>query len=334
MSRASTWRDEAAGALLAKHARRLPTTGRALVMGDPRDEAARALEAAGLSVDRWWRRAYGGRPASAWPPAGPFDLVALRLPKAKDELEMAVHGAAASLGPGSTLAVYGAKDEGIGSANRRISPLLGPVQTLATGGHCRVLTARRPAVLEGLRGHLSDWRHEVEGWVSYPGLFAHGRVDRGTALLLDHLPDPVEGDRILDFGCGSGVLTAGCIARARDRGAAVSVHGLDVDAVALVALTENVPEVEPVLADGLTGLPDSAFTLIVSNPPYHAGKAESVEALRSFLEEAPRVLASGGRIALVTQRRLPVGRLLERHWERPRSVADVAPFRVWTADRS
>ncbi|WP_421021397.1 methyltransferase, partial [Klebsiella pneumoniae] len=41
--------------------------------------------------------------------------------------------------------------------------------------------------------------------VSLPGVFSHGRLDRGTALLLKHL-DNLPSGHMLDFGCGAGVL--------------------------------------------------------------------------------------------------------------------------------
>jgi 16S rRNA (guanine1207-N2)-methyltransferase len=43
--------------------------------------------------------------------------------------------------------------------------------------------------------------------VSLPGVFSHGRLDRGTELLLEHL-DKLPSGHLLDFGCGAGVLGA------------------------------------------------------------------------------------------------------------------------------
>ncbi|MCL2850521.1 MAG: methyltransferase, partial [Micrococcales bacterium] len=37
------------------------------------------------------------------------------------------------------------------------------------------------------------------------GVFSGGRVDPGTRVLLDHVPDPPPGD-LLDLGCGWGPL--------------------------------------------------------------------------------------------------------------------------------
>lgn len=329
------WRDEAAGRLVAKHLDRLAPSGRALVVEDGRDDVADALAASGVTVDRWWRRALGGQRATPWPPSGPYDLVAVRLPKAKDELEMAVHAAAGVLQPGGALVIYGAKDEGIGSAARRIEPLFGPVQTLATGSHCRVLAATRPESTPGLRDRLADWRVEVAlevpdlptPWVSYPGVFAHGRLDAGTRMLLEALPPIAGGARVLDFGCGSGVIGAVIAARTPD----AHVDFLDVDAVALAAVTENLPGARTILADGLDEMDDREYDFIVSNPPYHAGKAETTRTVEAFLADAPRVLASGGGLVMVVQRRLPLEEPLRASFKTVRILDEDATYRVWEA---
>jgi 16S rRNA (guanine1207-N2)-methyltransferase len=327
------WRDAEAGQLVVRHLSRLDPSGTALVMEDGRDEVANGLAARGLTVERWWRRCLGGCAASAWPTAGPFDLTALRLPKAKDELEMAVHAAAAGLEAGGTLLVYGAKDEGIKSAGRRIEPLFGAVRTLATGGHCRVLTATRPSETPGLRGRLDEWRVEVAldlvelsgSWVSYPGVFAHGRLDAGTRMLLGAMPPLAPGARVLDFGCGSGILGAVLAARTSD----ARVDFLDVDAVALAAVAENVPGARTVLADGIADVGNEAYDAIISNPPYHEGKAETTRTVEAFVADAPRVLAPGGRLVLVVQRRLTLEAELRATFRTVRILDEDALYRIW-----
>src|SRR5207253_2255297 len=178
------------------------------------------------------RRLVGGGKAEPWPPAGPFDVALLRLPKAKDEQEMAVHACLGVLASDGRVIVYGGNEEGIRSAAGMLERLRGGVETLATRGHGRVLAAHRPADPSQLRAPLPAWRTTTtleiadsrRDWVSYPGIFATNRIDEGTALLIDALPALRAGARVLDYACGSGVIGAGAAHRRRAGALAARRH--------------------------------------------------------------------------------------------------------------
>ena len=334
--RGASWRDEAAAGLMAKTLSGLDVEGDLLVMLEGREEVTGAVLASGGRPHSWHRLALRGRVASPWPSGGPYAAATLRLPKAKEELEMSVHAAAASLHVGARLWVYGANDEGAGSAEGRVRQVLGAATTIATGGRCRVLEATRPEEVPGLLGTLEAWQrstpldvaHLPTTWISYPGVFAHGRVDEGTRALMDTIPSLAAGARVLDFACGSGLLGAWVTAREPT----VSVDFLDVDAVALEAVEANVPGANRILSDGLRELGDQRYDLIVSNPPYHEGKGETERVLEELASGAPAHLTEGGMLLLVTQRRLPVQRHLEAVFGTVGAILDEGPYRVWRAD--
>jgi 16S rRNA (guanine1207-N2)-methyltransferase len=249
-----------------------------------------------------------------------------------------VQGAAAALAPNALLLVYGAKDEGAGSAAPLLEEVFDDVRTFATGGHCRVLIATTPRTGQPRRASLDSWRRESlldfpggsATWVSYPGVFAGGRLDSGTAMLLRNLPALRHGTRVLDFGCGSGVIGAAAGAS----GGNLRVDCLDVDAVALEAARENVPHARLILADGLSGIGDVRYHAILSNPPYHRGKAETLDAVDALIAGAGRVLVPGGHLVFVVQRRLPVEPLLEAAFPHVRALDGDGTFGVWDASTS
>jgi 16S rRNA (guanine1207-N2)-methyltransferase len=327
------WRDEAAAALLVRHLPGLGLKGPVLVMGELRSEVLESLSAMGFEVAEWHRRAFGVRRATPWPPEGPFGAVVLRMPRAKEELEMGLHGAAGALVSGGTCLVYGAKDEGIASAPKRLERLFGGVVTVGVGGHCRVLKALRRDDLPGHRGTLDAWRQvgrldyggAGRDWVSYPGVFAHGHLDPGTRLLLDALPALPAGGRVLDYGCGSGVV--GSVLA--DRYPQVRLDLLDVDAVALEAARENVPGARLLQGDGLPPGDGDAFDAIVSNPPFHRGKAEEPEMITRLVQEAPAILGPRGVLVLVAQRRIRLEEAFGRAFRRVQVTAEGGGFRVW-----
>jgi 16S rRNA (guanine1207-N2)-methyltransferase len=291
------------------------------------------LAARGIDPAVWNRRLADNLPARPWPMPGPFDLALLRLPKARDEQEMAAHACLSVLDRAGALVVYGGNDEGIRPAAGMLERLCGRVETLATRGHGRVLMATRPDDLSTVRGALAEWRTvlplaiggSTRAWASYPGVFAAGRVDEGTALLIDALPAFKSGARLLDYGCGAGVVAA---AVARHGGMALDL--IDSDSVALEAARENVPGARLVLGLSLRDA-GGRYDAILSNPPLHRGAVEDHGPLQRLIIDAPTHLATGGILMIVVQRRLPLDRLLARHLADVAIAAENTRYRVWHA---
>ncbi|HYG85196.1 MAG TPA: methyltransferase [Azospirillum sp.] len=294
-----------------------------LVCGD----ADGAVEQA-VGGTAWHRYAYGGHDAQPWPPAGPFDGAILRQPRGWAAFAMTLHGIAARLPPGAPLWIYGGNDEGITSAPKRLEGLFADPETLTVKRRARVLEMRRtdaPA-----RGDPEAWRETVAiaaaMFVSYPGLFAHGRLDPGTALLLDVLPKVAAGASVLDFGCGAGVIAHMVRSRAPD----AQLTLLDVDSLALHAARQNVPDATLVLSDGWSALEAKRrFDLIVSNPPLHRGKEEDFGALDALVRGAKDRLKPRGALVAVVQRTAGVGKLFAATLRNTEMLAETPQYQVW-----
>jgi 16S rRNA (guanine1207-N2)-methyltransferase len=291
----------------------------------------------GLAISLWNRRLVGSTGAQPWPPAGPFDIALLRLPKAKDEQQMSAHACLSVLAPAGRLIVYGGNDEGIRSAGDPLESLCGEIETLATRGHGRVLMVRRPVDSVALRASLAAWRSIVplaiaggtRDWTGYPGVFATGRIDEGTALLLSALPPLRPDERVLDYGCGSGVI--GAAALAAQPGIALDL--LDEDAVALEAARDNVAGARLVLGSSLADSGSTDYAAILSNPPLHKGIVEDHGLPEQLIADAPAHLRPGGTLALVVQRRIPLEKLLAKQFADIAVPAESSRYRVWRARR-
>ena len=295
-----------------------------------------AVRARGAACTIWNRRLVPGMAGAApWPPPGSFDAALVRLPKARDEQAMTVHAGLSVLRPGGRLVLYGGNDEGIRSAAGLLQGIAADVATLVVRGHGRVLSARRGEAAGALRASLAAWRTssriELAGapcdWVSYPGCFAAGRLDEGTRLLLAALPALSPGARVLDYACGTGVVAAAALRR----GPGLAVDALDNDAVALAAARENVPAASLILGTRLADAPSHDYAAILCNPPLHQGIAEDRTLVERLIAEAPSHLAPQGCLQLVVQRRVPLDRLLGRHFAKAEVVAESGRYRVWRA---
>lgn len=131
-----------------------------------------------------------------------------------------------------------------------------------------------------------------------PSLFSPGGLDAGTRALLNAV-EAVPGGKVLDLGCGCGVLGI-CLAKKLGEGA---VTMCDIDPVAVRVARENaekngVPGVRVILSNGFESIPDAEYTHILSNPPYHS----DFSVAKHFIEKGFNRLALGGTLALVVKR--------------------------------
>ncbi len=276
----------------------------------------------------WRRHAYRGCDAQPWAPEGRFEAAILRQPRGWAAFAMTLHAIAARLAPGAPLWVYGGNDEGITSAPKRLEGLFADPQTVAIKHRTRLLSMRRTEA--PARGGLEEWRETAAiadtQFVSYPGLFAHGRLDPGTALLLDALPKIDAGASVLDFGCGAGVIAHTVRRRAPDARLTV----LDVDSLALHAARQNVPDAAFVLSDGWAALEAvRRFDLILSNPPLHRGKEEDFGALEALIRGARDRLKPRGRLLAVVQRTAGVGALFAAALRNTAMLVETPQYQVW-----
>ena len=138
-------------------------------------------------------------------------------------------------------------------------------------------------------------------------------------------------ESVLDFGAGTGILAA----LERMRGASVTC--LDVDAIALRAAGTNVPDAMLILGDGLgPAVPGNGaprYERIVTNPPIHLGKAESLDAVGQLVTLAPEVVRKRGSLWMVIQRRFAVGPMLRECFRQVDVRTEDDVFRVWEARR-
>jgi len=328
-----------AGVMVQHLAALRPLSGGVLAVDDETGAVEAELARSGAQVSAWRRRAVGDRPAHPWPPDGPYDAATLRLPKGRESLRMVLHAAVSRIRQRGSLWLYGSNDEGVRSAGTLLESLLSEVRSVETRGHCRIWRGIRGAEPQDLRSDLSDWESrftlELPGGavevLSYPGLFAHGRLDDGTGLLIGSLPRKPPGTRVLDYGCGAGVIALAL----RQSFPEAELELVDSDALAVEASRRNLPGARVHLGDAWSALPGSArFDLIVSNPPLHRGKEEDFELIRKLIDGAAQRLRRRGQLLVVAQRRLALGRWLGERFVAVRVESESRGYRLWWASRT
>jgi 16S rRNA (guanine1207-N2)-methyltransferase len=265
-----------------------------------------------------------------------FDSAVLFLPKSR-ELAAYLLNALASRLAGRSLYLVGEKRGGIEGAAKQLQAF-GKPRKLDSARHCQlwqvtVDNAPEAKPLQSLAERfeltLADGPLHV---ISLPGVFSHGRLDKGSALLLEHL-DALPNGHVLDFGCGAGVL--GATVKRRYPQSRVTL--LDVDAFAVAAsrltLAANGLEGEVISGDGIDAAPTD-LDLILSNPPFHTGVHTNYQASENLLKKSGQHLRKGGELRLVANSFLRYQPLIEAALGNCEVRADAHGFRIYRATRT
>jgi 16S rRNA (guanine1207-N2)-methyltransferase len=241
-------------------------------------------------------------------------LVLLLPPRQRDEARARFAQAVQLAGDGGFVVACQPNNEGARSGEADLARLAGTVQDLSRH-KCRVYWSR----IDGARVDqvLVDGWHALDAtrpigdgrWLSRPGLFAWDRVDAASALLVEHLPAGLRG-RVADLGAGYGYLAGEIVRRCPD-----------VEAVDLYEAEQRAEE--PARANLVNASRDAGrdvevafhwhdvtrgllarYDAIVSNPPFHQGRADQPELGRAFIEAAATALQADGVFWLVANRHL------------------------------
>lgn len=131
------------------------------------------------------------------------------------------------------------------------------------------------------------------------GVFSHGHLDTGTAVLLREAPVPPSTGDLLDLGCGAGAIAL--TLALRSPGATVWAVDVNVRARELTALNAARRGVGNVRVSAPDEVPaDVVFAAIWSNPPIRIGKAALHELLLRWFGR----LTPDGSACIVVQKHL------------------------------
>ena len=274
-------------------------------------------------------------------PENSFDCAVIDLPKGRSNARRWLSAAQHAIKPGGQCYLAGANNLGIQSIIRDGEALFGNLALLGYKKGNRIVRLEKLAFPPASPKWIDDpgiapgtWikftasiNNQVYTLSSLPGVFSHDHLDEGSRLLIEHFPD-MQNQKVLDLGCGCGII--GLIAA---RQGAEHVDLVDVNLSAIASARKNVNEYHISRARVFPGdlfdwVKDEKYTLIVSNPPFHTGRAVDTLAAETFIKQTPGQLIVDGCLLIVANKFIRYDRLMKQSFGRVDIIAETSKYHL------
>ncbi|MGB2172554.1 MAG: methyltransferase [Porticoccaceae bacterium] len=274
---------------------------------------------------------------SALKPAS-FDGVLYRVSKERAASHHVINQAATLLKPNATLLLAGEKNDGLKSYVKQASKLFSTSVNAEKHGKAYIASIQLNAT-ESVA--LNDKNYSQLRPVqlnenlcldSKPGIFGWDKIDRGSAFLIDHLPQFLSTYKtapksLLDLGCGYGYLAISASQYGFDR-----VLATDNNAAALLAVEENFKRIKNiecnVLATDAGDKITERFDTILCNPPFHSGFSVDDQLAIKFLSQTKLLLRRSGQALFVVNTFIPLEHKAKPYFEQIDVIANNGSFKL------
>lgn len=275
-----------------------------------------------------------------------IDVLLVRVPKSLALLEDQLYRLAPHVHAGTVVVGAGMVKEIHTSTLRLFERILGPTKTSLAEKKARLIFctpgapgASRPTAADPWPVTYTVDENGGSGAgltvVNHAGIFCADRLDVGTRFFLQNIPTNTDGARVVDLGCGNGVV--GTAVAVADPNAEVVFTDESYQAIASARATyeANVrgggDRAEFLVGDGIAMLPAGSVDLVLSNPPFHSHQATTdATALRMFAQTR-KALRPGGELWVVANRHMGYHTHLKRLFGNSEVVASDPKFVVLRA---
>ncbi|EIZ8957812.1 16S rRNA (guanine(1207)-N(2))-methyltransferase RsmC [Cronobacter sakazakii] len=250
-------------------------------------------------------------------------------PKNKPEAQFQLMNLLSLLPVGTDIFVVGENRSGVRSAEAMLEAYC-PLNKVDSARRCGLYHGRLEKQPEfNADGWWGEYQVDDLTIKTLPGVFSRDGLDVGSDLLLSTLSPHTKG-KVLDVGCGAGVLAAVLASHSPK----VRLTLCDVSAPAVEAsratLAANGFEGEVVASNVFSEI-KGRFDMIISNPPFHDGMETSFEAAQTLIRSAVRHLNIGGELRIVANAFLPYPNVLDETFGNHEVLAQTGRFKVYRA---
>jgi len=243
-------------------------------------------------------------------PQQSFDLVLIKIPKSHALLEYQLDHIQ-KLAADSTKVISAGMAKQIHTSTLKLfEKYLGETSTSLAKKKARLIFTKINPLLEShsstypVTYQLDNSDYKI---INHANVFSRDKLDIGTRFFLQHLPQSIKYQNIIDLACGNGVVGLMALKKNPD------AHVLFVDEsyMAVASAKETVLsnyinsyQVEFIVGDALTDIEVNSADLILNNPPFHQNNAVGDTVAWEMFKQSKHVLKNDGELWVIGNRHL------------------------------
>lgn len=272
-------------------------------------------------------------------PKAQADWIIIKVPKTLALLEDQLYRLRGTIHAGTRIVAAAMAKEIHNSTLALFEKVLGKTTTSLARKKARLIFCQpQPDQWQGQSAYPSEYTLPETGWTlrNHANVFSRAKLDIGTRFFMDHIDQLPRADRIVDLGCGNGLL--GILAGQQQPGSDVCF--VDESHMALASARDNAERILGTdntlrfqLDNGLATSPEKSADLVLNNPPFHQKQVIGDHIAWQMFQDARRVLTAGGELWVIGNRHLQYHIKLKRLFGNCRTVAANKKFVLLAATK-
>ncbi len=272
-------------------------------------------------------------------PIGSFDQVLIKIPKSLALLEDQLHRIRPHIDQNTRVWAAGMVKRIHTSTLKLFERILGPTKTSLARKKSRLIFCT-PDLLLNSQTPPPPVEYQLDAsdcsLNNHANVFSRERLDNGTRFFLEQLTSRPDIRKIVDLGCGNGVV--GLIASQHNPEAELTF--VDESFMAVASAKTNFQNWfgdkhtgKFHVSDCLSGLAENEFDWVLNNPPFHHQNTKGDAIAWQMFNESNNALKQGGELWVVGNRHLPYHDKLKRIFGNAAVVASNKKFVIVKATK-
>jgi len=273
-----------------------------------------------------------------------FDRVIIRIPKHNSLLGFQLKSLLPHINQKTTIIASGMTKEIHKSNLNLFESIIGETKTSLAKKKARLIFSQyslnnqksphNQTIPESLQTNSAQYKLQQHGLtvIGLPGVFSRDSLDIGSRVLLQYMPITQPNQKLIDLGCGSGVL--GTFAAKQNPEIEVTFTDeswLAVESAKRTFKANIDSTVDFFVTDVLEGLPNNSYDHILCNPPFHQQNVQTLSIANKMFKESAKKLKPSGELRVVANRHLKYRGYLNKYFSKVEVISKDPKFVVWLA---